>query len=296
MAKRKLVGGYAFSDDEDDEPSPAPTHKKPYRPLMLSAPAFKLPISSRVQSNAARAQPQLAASSAATLRTPGQTVATSSGTRTSLSTSRDTPDAAARVSADDSEPLNELDKSKRGPSTPIGHSHPKGKEHEAQAGPSTQHLPGRLTYERQLHELERSAAGCAAVATEQARENEYLRGQVDDLKEKLGKLTKDFDEYRQAQAMRWMQAKIAAQVVPAAPVAPVAPTAPAAPGNPSNYGTPEAAMTSGIEFDPRQDTSSSVAVSKVGVLSDILATFQHRSASDKLKISDANLVQLLSLV
>ncbi|KAG9076172.1 hypothetical protein FS749_012082, partial [Ceratobasidium sp. UAMH 11750] len=70
-----VVGGYDLFDEEDDEPTSVPPSKKPYRPLTLQTPAFKLPTASRVQSNLA-SRPQPASSSPTTVRTSGQRVAT----------------------------------------------------------------------------------------------------------------------------------------------------------------------------------------------------------------------------
>ncbi|KAG8682573.1 hypothetical protein FRC08_014881 [Ceratobasidium sp. 394] len=143
MPKRKVVGGYNFSDEEDDEPTSAPPPKKPYRPLTLQTPAFKLPTASRVQSNpASRSQPALL--SPTTTRTSSQRMATPLSTHTMLLTPCDTLGVTSRGAT---EPLSELDE--RAPTT----NRSKGKEREAQAGPSAQTFPGRLAHECQLHEL-----------------------------------------------------------------------------------------------------------------------------------------------
>ncbi|KAG8698414.1 hypothetical protein FRC08_005927 [Ceratobasidium sp. 394] len=132
VPKRKVVGGYDFSDEEDDEPTSAPPPKKPYQPFALQTPAFKLPTASRVQSNLTT-RPQPASSSPTTVRASGQRVAMPSGAHTILLTPRDTPGVISRGAT---EPLSELN----------------GKT----SGPSAQTFPGRLAHERQLHELERS--------------------------------------------------------------------------------------------------------------------------------------------
>ncbi|KAG9091383.1 hypothetical protein FS749_016586 [Ceratobasidium sp. UAMH 11750] len=89
MPKRKVVGRYDFSDEEDDEPTSAPPPQKPYRPLTLQTPAFKLPTASRVQLNPA-SRPQPASSSPITVRTSGQRVATPLSAHAVLLTPRDT--------------------------------------------------------------------------------------------------------------------------------------------------------------------------------------------------------------
>ncbi|KAG9088327.1 hypothetical protein FS749_002232 [Ceratobasidium sp. UAMH 11750] len=172
MPKRKVVGGYDFSDEKDDEPTSAPPPKKPYRSLTLQTPAFKLPNASRVQSNLA-SRPQPASSSPTTVHTSGQRVATPLSTHTMLLTPRDTPGVTSRGAT---EPLSELD------------------EREAQAGPSAQTFPSRLAYERQLHVLKRSVVESAAVIAEQAKEVNYLRNQVDVLQEGYHTLTREFEE------------------------------------------------------------------------------------------------------
>ncbi|KAG9076399.1 hypothetical protein FS749_011821 [Ceratobasidium sp. UAMH 11750] len=101
MPKRKVVGAYALTDEEDDEPVSGPPPKKPYRLLPLQTPAFKLPTTSRVQSSPAP-RPQPASSS----RTSGQRVATPLSTRATLFTPRDTLET---ISRDATEPLSEID-------------------------------------------------------------------------------------------------------------------------------------------------------------------------------------------
>ncbi|KAG8739871.1 hypothetical protein FRC10_005037 [Ceratobasidium sp. 414] len=120
--------------------------------------------------------------------------------------------------------------------------------------------------------------GAQRQQQDHTKEIGHLQCQVSELSGVVNVLIKEFEEYRQAQSTCWVQAELAA--------------AAAGPNNLPNRGASEPVTTPNLTFNHHTDTSAHAPISELSVLSDIVASYQHRSLSAKPTIPESNQVQV----
>ncbi|KAG9120211.1 hypothetical protein FRC07_004381 [Ceratobasidium sp. 392] len=239
MSKRKAVGAYALSDDEDPLTAALPP-KKPHTQMRLSAPAFRMP-----QTASSRAQPLASVSPVVASANTSRSRDAASSLRTALPTPQNTPTMPTRT-------LSPSLSEERAPDVPLDNKRSKGKQRAPpEAGPFTRpSQPSRQVVEREMHKMNHTLADCWTKIDEQEKEIRFLRG-----------------------------AEAAAAVAAAPAPIPAAPAAPVAPNTTSNpaarrYLTLEEAIMLNLTFDPRVDITSTAPVSDIKTLSNLVAAYR----------------------
>ncbi|QRW12270.1 hypothetical protein RhiLY_11269 [Ceratobasidium sp. AG-Ba] len=149
------------------------------------------------------------------------------------------------------------------------------------AGPSRSILPSavkpkRHSCERDFHRFETLLSDCLEKLTLQGEEIGYLRDKLGQAESSIEELTIKFDRYREAQAMKWAQAKsVVASTGPVPAMAPPSSTSGSTGGDKQRTMlTSEQAATPDLIFDPRTNTNATVPVSDIKTLKDLVIAYK----------------------
>ncbi|KAF8594302.1 hypothetical protein BDV93DRAFT_565571 [Ceratobasidium sp. AG-I] len=310
-------GGYYSSDEDESGATPPPPKKPKFAPLLLSAPAFKLPgiertqapssraqtPSSRAQTPSSRAQTPSSRAETPTFRpaipfvTPGQKPFAQSSLRTSFPTPNDTPGAEPETSKASAAPEQAFtawntveDFEGSGPDSPVVDVRSKGKSRVvvSEAGPSKAPAPSRtagsslLALEREVDSINVNVADFQSEARKDIyavqEENKRLAKEVEELK----RLFAQFVEASRTQGQS-SGSTSTALVTPAQPTIPSTPLLP----------TPDSVMTIGLQFNARADPKRYVPVSKASELAKLVASWQQLKKNERPPIPEEALLKKL---